>query len=455
MPTPKSNNQSNTQSNIQSNSPINTESTSNITSQTTNRPDAFAAMRLPDFRRYVGASFLLTSSQLVQEVVVGYQLYSLTHDPLWLGLVGLAEALPYILVSLLGGHVADNNKKLPIMRAAMAAIGFGSLVLAWAYSTMGMAALGTTGLLILTYAIIAIEGLAKAFYTPAGFALKSFLVPERIYANAAAWSSSAWQAGSVLGPGMAGFLYAGLGIQHTLWLTTAAIVLAAIVQAGIAEPPMPARPTPEQREPIFKSLTAGIAFVWHTKPIFYSISLDLFSVLFGGVVAILPVFAADILHVGPEGLGILRAAPSIGAVLTLLALTRFAPKKQVWAKLLFAVAGFGLATIGFGLSTIFWLSVALLFCTGMFDAVSVVIRSTLLQGLTPPTMRGRVAAVNGIFISSSNELGAFESGMAARAFGTIPSVVGGGIVTLLVVGYMALNSKIMFQKGDGFMRGEA
>ncbi len=267
-------------------------------------------------------------------------------------------------------------------------------------------------------------------------------MPRELYANSATWSSSFWQAGAIAGPGIAGFLYSGLGFDNTLLVVIALLVVCFVLITLVGRKPVPVNLAPALG--FRASLKEGFQFVFTTPIVLYAISLDLFSVLFGGVVAILPVFAEDILRVGAEGLGFLRAAPSVGAVLTLAFMTRFPPIHNAWRNMLLAVGGFGVATIIFGLSTNFYVSLLMLGLTGAFDSVSVIIRQTIMQLFPPDHLRGRVAAVNGIFVSSSNEIGAFESGLAARLLGTVPSVVVGGAFTLVVVTYVFVKSKALF-----------
>ncbi len=294
-----------------------------------------------------------------------------------------------------------------------------------------------SALVVAIYGTIFVIGLSRAFLSPASSALRAFLVPITVYENAATWSSSAWQAGAILGPAVGGFLFAWIGFADTLLVVACLLLLAELVYSRIGEKPIPAA---AQRN-FGQSLREGVAFVWRTKPVLYAISLDLFSVLFGGVVAILPIYARDILKVGPEGLGILRAAPSAGAVITLLAMSHIPPMRHAWRNLLIAVTGFGVSILVFAVSPWMALSAGALFFSGAFDSISVVIRQTLLQVRTPDAMRGQVMSVNGIFISSSNELGAFESGVAARLMGVVPSAVFGGVMTLLIVGWVSLRTK--------------
>lgn len=408
-----------------------------------NGADAFAALRHADFRRLITGNFLFTIGLLMQEVVIGYKLYTLTHQPLVLGLIGLAEAVPFIALALFGGHIADRGNRKRIMRRCLLFILAGSLVLLWVMQPASLARLPRATVLGIIYGVIAALGFARGFLTPATNSLKPFLVPRALYPNSSAWSSAAWQAGAILGPMTAGFAYAAIGLTATLASVVVLIAAALWSFMSIRTVP-PAAPPPPPGASLWDSLREGIGFVFRSKILLYSITLDLFSVLFGGVVAILPVYAADILKVGAEGLGVLRAAPSIGAMLTVLACTRFPPTGHAWRNLLVSIAGFGIATLVFAVSKIFWLSILALFLTGAFDSVSVVIRGTILQVMPPDHLRGRVLSVNSIFVTSSNELGAFESGVAAQLLGTVPSVVIGGSMTLLIVAWVWLRSKDLF-----------
>ena len=405
--------------------------------------DTYASLRIPDFRYFVMNSFLITATLLIQEVLLGYELYKLTHDPLALGLVGLAEAVPFILLSLFGGHLADRRDKKRILQISLLVIMLGSVVLYLAFQPALETKLTFAGRLALIYGVLMLIGTAKGFYSPANSSLKPFLVPRELYPNSATWSSSFWQAGAIVGPGVAGFLYSFLGLDNALLVVIILFGVCFLLISLITNKPVVVN---QNETPLgfWDSLKEGFRFVYHTKIVFYAISLDLFSVLFGGVIAILPVFAEDILKVGAEGLGFLRAAPAIGAVLTMLYMTRNPPTHNAWRNMLLAVAGFGVATLIFAASTNFYLSLVMLALTGAFDSVSVIIRQTVLQIFPPDHMRGRVAAVNGIFVSSSNEIGAFESGLAARLFGTVPSVMLGGVVTLGVVAYVYVKSKDLF-----------
>lgn len=390
------------------------------------------------------ATFLLTIGLLAQEVAIGYELYRMTHDPLALGLVGLIEAVPFISLSLFGGHIADRYSKRKTLLLSVSGIGASSLILH--FLSEQSAHLSQTAMVSAIYATIFVIGICRAFQSPTATALRAFLVPVPLYENASTWSSSAWQVGAIVGPAISGFLYAWMGFSNTLLVVVGLVAAAFALYWTIGETRITSR---EEETNVLESMKQGIRFVFSTKIILYSISLDLFSVLFGGVVAILPVYAQDILKVGAEGLGILRAAPSLGAVLMLTVLTRVSPMKHAWRNLLVVVTGFGVCIITFAVSPWLSLSVVALFLSGAFDSVSVIIRATILQLMTPDDIRGRVMAVNGIFLSSSNELGAFESGFAARIMGTIPSAVFGGVMTLFIVGWMFLRSKELLKVDVG------
>ena len=402
--------------------------------------EPYKALGFPEFRAYVIGNTLFTIALLIQEVILSYEIYKITHNPLALGLIGLAEAVPYISLVLFGGHFADNHDKKRIMQVTLSIIILGSLILL--YSGTQLTSSDTQYHIYTIYFVIFLIGLAKGFFSPAASSLNPFLVPKEVFANAATWNSSFWQFGSIIGPGVAGFLYVYAGLAGSLWTVVILLVAVMICIFQIKSRPIPLKHV--QHESIWQSLQEGISYVFKTKIILYAISLDLFSVLFGGVIAILPIFAEDILHVGAEGLGILRAAPSVGAVITMVTLLYYPPLNHAWRNLLWAIAGFGIATFVFGWSTNFWISVIALFFTGAFDSVSVVIRQTVLRFYTPDEMRGRVSSVNGVFVSTSNEMGAFESGVAAKLFGTVPSVLMGAGLTLVLVTWVAIKSGDLF-----------
>ncbi len=390
--------------------------------------DAYAALRYPEFVSLIGGSFLLTLALQIQQIALAYEIYLVTRDPLSLGLIGLAEALPFISLALFGGHVADRFDKRRILRIAIAVMLLASLTLAVISWAPVRAHLSQTAWLLAAYAMIAVLGFSRGFYAPAMSSLRAFLIPRAIYGNGATWSSTFWQAGAILGPMAGGLIYAASNLSVSLIVVI--VLLLAVQGMLLLVKPRPVVASPNANEDIWTSLREGLRYVRGTPVIFYALLLDMLTVLFGGVVAILPVFAEDILKVGPEGLGVLRSAPAVGAMLTIIACAYWPPLRNAWRNMLYAVIGFGVATLVFALSDNLWLSVLALFLTGAFDSVSVVIRNTILQVMPPDHLRGRVQAVNSIFISTSNEIGAFESGLAAKLMGTVPSVIFGGAVTL-------------------------
>lgn len=378
---------------------------------------------------------------MVQEVIIGYELYRLTSDPKAIGFIGLSYALPFMALSLVGGHLADKLSKKKILLLSISGIAICTMTLFF-ISKMLTDEAAAHSLKYIIYGVIAVTGGFYAFFSPTASSLKPFLVPRHAYENAASWGSAGWQTGAIIGPGISGFIYNWVGFSNTLLVVIIlfAAVFFCIMLIGDRKIEL------QSAGSIWQKVKEGIAFVGRTRMLLYSISLDLFAVLFGGVVAILPVFATDILKVGPGWLGVLRAAPSVGAVLTLFLLSFTSVMGKAWRNMLLAVAGFGVATIVFALSKNVWLSILALFFTGAFDAISVVVRQTILQIIVPDEMRGRVGAVNGIFLSASNELGAFESGMAASWLGTVRSVVAGGALSLAIVAIVWLKSRDLFDK---------
>ena len=399
--------------------------------------DPYAALRYREFRYFVCAQFLFTVAILIQEIVISYYLYELTKDPLALGLVGLFEAIPYISLALFGGYVADKYEKKYIYLISFAVVAFVTILLIIFLSPSLNMTLSPENQPWIIYLCVLIFGIARGFYSPAWSSLKPFLVKPEHYSNSASWSSQFWQIGRIIGPVIGGFFYAYIGLINSLYAVLLILFFTIYFASKIEKKPIKNQNTGS----IMESLKEGFVFVKKNKIMWYSIVLDMFSVLFGGVIAILPIYAKDILNVGVEGLGLLRAAPGVGAVLVMLVTAYFPPTNQAWRNMLLAVAGFGIATLVFAVSENLLISLVALFFTGAFDSISVVIRSTILQILPPDNMRGRVSSVNGIFVSTSNELGAFESGIAAKMVGVVPSVLFGGIMTLTVVGYIYSQSK--------------
>ena len=390
----------------------------------------YASLRVPDFRRLLIAHGTLTVAREAQIVVVGWQVYELTHDPLSLGLIGLAEALPFIGVALYAGHVADRAARRTIAIAGTFALLLSAIAL-WLL-TITPGAISATRVWPV-YLIIALSACARSFSRPAIFALSADLLPRELYPNSVAWRTSTWHLAAIAGPAAGGLLYgfSGPALAYGVVVVTMTLGLGVLLLIQHRS-----RPAVTESVPIGESLKGGIRFVMGEQMLLAAMTLDLFAVLFGGAVALLPAFA-KLLDAGPEGLGILRAAPAIGAIVTGFVIAHRPPMRKAGFALFASVAGFGVCMIGFALSRDFWLSFALLVASGVLDNVSVVIRSTLLQTRTPQHLLGRVAAVNQIFIGSSNEIGAFESGLAARLLGVVPSVIFGGCMTLLVVAITA------------------
>jgi len=387
------------------------------------------SLKIKEFQHYLSLRLGLIFALNMQSTIIYYWVYHVTNDKLSLGLVGLAEVIPAICCSFFSGHVVDQNEKRKMVMLCILSyiiIGAGLLILALPSVESG---LHTLDLVHLIYVFVFIGGMLRSFYAPSMFSLFGLVVPRKHYPNATSWSSMAWQAGSVLGPLTAGFLIAWGGIPIGLSAVLGIEMLLLIPLFSIGIKPI----LKKEKEPVLQSVTEGLKFVWKTPALLSALCLDMFSVLFGGAVALLPVYQKEILHVDEMGFGILRSAPSIGALMTLGLLAFIPLRTNPGQKLFFCVGGFAISIIVFGISTNFYLSFFMLLLSGMFDAVSVVIRSTILQLVTPDDMRGRVSAVNTMFVSSSNELGDFESGVMAHWLGTVRAVVAGGCITLGVV----------------------
>jgi MFS family permease len=378
----------------------------------------------------------------IQNTIVGYQIYQLTGDPLALGMVGLAEAVPFISLVLFGGHVADRVDRRRVSLVAFAAMILAAVALF--VLSRNPAALGPQHLKQAVYGLIISTGICRSFIQPARTALSAQLAPRLHYARSVAWRTGVFQLCAVTGPAIGGLVYGWWGADGGYAVAAGFLIIAWVVLFRLR---VPARAALSTRPPIWTSLAEGIRFLRGDDLLRAAILLDLFAVLFGGAVALLPVFANDILGVGAEGFGLLRAAPAAGALAASAALALLPPMRRAGPALLIAVAGFGLCMIGFALSRSFGLSLFLLAASGAFDMVSILVRSTLLQLRVPEAMMGRVAAINQVFVGSSNEIGAFESGLAARLLGVVPSVVGGGVVTLAVVAFSAVRSRSLRQLG--------
>jgi len=390
--------------------------------------NAFAVIHFKNFRFYLFYRIFMTMASLMQSVIVGWQIYDLSHNVLWLGFIGLAEVIPQVSISLFAGHYIDLWNRRKIVNYTTLLLILGAVILL-IYSSNAAYFSQKFGIIPI-FVTIFLTGLARGILGPAQVALMGQLVPRNLYANASIWNSANWQVAAVMGPAIGGMVYGFRGIvpaySLVLGLYTLSFFMIMFIKVGKHE-------IIETAEGVFTRIRSGITFVFKTPELLGAFTLDMFAVLFGGAVAMLPVFASDILHIGPQGLGLLRACPAIGATLMAFVLMFRPPMRETGKVLFICVIGFGLCMIGFGLSASFILSGLLLILSGAFDNVSVVIRGTILQLYTPDDMRGRVASVNSIFIGSSNELGAFESGVAAKLMGLVPSVVFGGFMTLAVV----------------------
>jgi MFS family permease len=395
--------------------------------------DPYAVLRIPQYRLFIAARLCLTLALQIQAVVVGWQMYAITKDPLSLGLIGLAEAIPSIVVALYAGHVADHTSRKKIIVTCVLVLLVCSAGLLVYTTDLGFF-LKSYGVLPL-YGVIFLSGIARGFIGPAIFSfMPQLILTKELYANAVSWNTTVWQSASVAGPAIGGLVYGFWGITASYAADVALTFLASVFFILIPAKPLPVSTA---KLKIRDSLLSGLRFVFQNQVILSAISLDLFAVLFGGAVALLPIFAAEILHTGPQGLGLLRAAPAIGSVLMAIYITHHPVRARAGKKMLLCVAGFGASMILFGLSTSFWLSLLVLALSGAFDSISVIIRSTLMQVLTPEHLKGRVSSVNNIFVGSSNEIGAFESGVAAKLLGAVTAVVFGGGMTLAVVGFTA------------------
>ncbi|WP_431132897.1 MFS transporter [Psychroserpens mesophilus] len=400
------------------------------------KKDPYAALRYREFNIFILVRFALVFAWSMQFVIIEWQVYALTKDPLYIGLIGLMEIIPALGMALFAGHIVDQREKRNLLAVCIALFSIISFGLFWVTSPEISESWSVKHILYAIYALVFFGGLLRSFFGPSIFSLVALIVPKKIYPNAATWNSSTWQMARVLGVSFAGFSIGLLGeneqmgVHWSLCIVFGLVMFSLLMLFRIKKKPIL---NPNIGEPIVKSLKEGVNFVFKTKAILGALTLDMISVLFGGAIALAAVFATDILDAGPEGFGILVAAPNVGSFLTMLVTAYIPIVKKAGLKLLVAVFGFGLSIIAFGLSTVFWMSVIALFLSGVFDGVSMVIRQTILQLKTPDHMRGRVSSVNSMFVGSSNELGAFESGLTAKLMGTATAVVFGGTMTLITV----------------------
>jgi MFS family permease len=391
--------------------------------------EPYAVFRFAPFRWFVVSLLAMVMAAQVQLVVVGWEIYQLTQDPLSIGLLGLSEVIPYLAVALYAGHVVDARDRKMVSLAALVVL----LVASIALFAMAMAEPVPTRVWPF-YVVFGACGLARSFLQVARSALVGEVVPRHLYPNAATWRSSTWQAGTVAGPALGGVLFAAFGPRWTLGINLAFGIVAVGAMLMIRHQPTPVA---ARGASVVKNLIEGLRYVRGQRIILGALTLDLLAVFFGGVVAILPIFASDILKVGADGFGALQAAPGAGAVLMAFIIAHRRPFQHAGPVLLASVTIFGFCILAFAISRSFPLSVLLLAISGAADNVSAVIRSTLIQVRVPPAMLGRVSSVNAIFIGSSNELGYFESGVAARLMGPVPSALFGGTMTLLTVAVIA------------------
>ena len=399
--------------------------------------EAFDVMHIRNFRLFLAYRFFMTAAILMQAVIVGWQLYGITKNPLSLGMIGLTEVIPQVSIALFAGHFIDiwDRKKIIFRTSFLLLIGSAILLSSSIDSEMTRLLAGTAPIFVTIFLV----GLVRGILMPAHTALLGQLVPRELLTGAATWGSTVWQVAAVTGPALGGLIYGFFGIVPAYLLVFTFFLICVVLIFFIKSPGKVVRD--ENRDDrIFASISEGIRYVFKNQVLLGAFSLDMFAVLFGGAVAMLPVFASDILKVGPEGLGILRACPAIGAILMSVVLTFYPPVKHSGRQMIVSVAGFGLCMIVFALSKNIYLSAACLLLSGSFDFVSVVVRSSILQLFTADEMKGRVSSVNSIFVGSSNELGAFESGTAASLMGLVPSVIFGGVMTLIVVAVASVSA---------------
>lgn len=395
---------------------------------------SYDVLRNRDFRLLLATRLCGIFALQAQAVIVGWQVYTLTHDPLMLGLVGLVEAVPAIVFALFAGHIVDKSRPHFIFRNCLLVHCLISLVL---LLVAGELVTQNKPLIIITLFIgVFLSGITRSFIMPASFTLISRIVPRHQLPAASAWLTSGFQLAAISGPAIAGLIYGGYG-STVAWCIPFLFLLGALVAiSGISREHQMFK-NEDSREPALKSIAKGWRFVIHNRVLLPIMTLDMFAVLFGGAVAILPVFADQVLHTGSEGLGLLRASPAMGSIVTALYFALKPMKTLRASRLLIMITGFGIAMLGFGLSTSFASAAFFLALSGAFDSVSMVMRSTMMQLLIPDTMRGRVSALNGMFIISSNEIGAFESGLAASLMGLVPSLLFGSGMTLAIVAITA------------------
>lgn len=402
--------------------------------------DPYAALRIKEFNIFLLVRFVLVFGWSMQFIVIEWQVYSITKDPLSLGIIGLMEIIPAFTMALFAGHIVDQKEKRNLFALCIAAFSLISLGLFLLTSDDVVGHWSTNSILYSIYALVFFGGFLRSFFGPIIFSLVALIVPKKIYPNAATWSTSTWKTAAVLGALFGGFFISWIGVDYTLCLVFILVVIAFILVFLIKKKPILNK---RIGEPVKESLKVGIRFVFQNKAILGALTLDMIAVLFGGTVAILSVFAQDVLDVGSEGFGILNASISMGSIVTMFITTYIPISRNTGKKLLISIFIFGVSIIGFGLSSIFWVSVLMLFISGAADGISMIIRQTILQLKTPDDMRGRVSSVNSMFVGSSNELGAFESGLAAKLIGPVAAVVFGGTMTLITVFAIGVKNPVL------------
>ncbi|WP_339893428.1 MFS transporter [uncultured Algibacter sp.] len=402
--------------------------------------DPYAALRIKEFNIFLLVRFVLVFGWSMQFIVIEWQVYSITKDPLSLGIIGLMEIIPAFTMALFAGHIVDQKEKRNLFALCIAAFSLISLGLFLLTSDEVVGNWSTKSILYSIYALVFFGGFLRSFFGPIIFSLVALIVPKKIYPNAATWSTSTWKTAAVLGALFGGFFISWIGVDNTLCVVFVMVVVSFFLNFLIKKKPILNK---KIGEPVKESLKVGIRFVFQNKAILGALTLDMIAVLFGGTVAILSVFAQDVLDVGSEGFGILNASISMGSIVTMFITTYIPISRNTGKKLLISIFIFGVSIIGFGLSSVFWISVLMLFISGAADGVSMIIRQTILQLKTPDNMRGRVSSVNSMFVGSSNELGAFESGLAAKLIGPVAAVVFGGTMTLITVFAIGVKNPVL------------
>jgi MFS family permease len=402
--------------------------------------DPYAALRIKEFNIFLLLRLFLVFGWSMQFIVIEWQVYSINKDPLSVGLIGLMEIIPAFTMALFAGHIVDQKEKRNLLAICIAAFSLISLGLFLLTTDEVVGNWSTKSILYSIYALVFFGGFLRAFFGPIIFSLVALIVPKKTYPNAATWSTSTWKTAAVLGALFGGFFISWIGVDNTLCIVFVMVVVSFFLNFLIKKKPILNK---KIGEPVIQSLKVGIRFVFQNKAILGALTLDMIAVLFGGTVAILAIFAQDVLEVGSEGFGILNASISLGSIVTMFATTYIPISRNTGRKLLISIFIFGVSIIGFGLSSVFWISVLLLFISGAADGISMIIRQTILQLKTPDDMRGRVSSVNSMFVGSSNELGAFESGLAAKLIGPVAAVVFGGTMTLITVFAIGVKNPVL------------